>query len=172
MIDTRTLLLIGGALALASAVARPQESPPAQAPERSVVDRYDHIETGFPLEGAHEQVECQQCHRAGVFRGTPRLCSDCHNNVTAEGKGFRHIPTALQCSDCHTVQDWRLARFDHAGFDFGCMRCHNNFTAPGKLPDHPPTSNVCEDCHTTVHWDLRIPRDRRPGGSLGGSIMR
>lgn len=161
MIAARSLFLIGLVSAIASAIAQPIGPVVAlqeRAPERSVVDRYDHFETGFPLEGAHERVDCQECHRGGVFRGTPRLCSDCHNNMIAEGKGFRHIPTAVQCSDCHTVRDWRLARFDHAGFDSGCLRCHNNFTAPGKVAGHPPTNNVCEDCHTTVHWHLRLPR--------------
>jgi hypothetical protein len=130
---------------------------------KRVVDRFDHFETGFPLEGAHETVECQQCHRAGVFRGTPRRCESCHNNVVAEGKTQLHIPTSLDCASCHTVQDWRLSRFDHTGFDSGCLRCHNNLTAPGKTPGHPITGNVCEDCHTTVHWPLLLPQ---PGSAL------
>ena len=54
--------------------------------DKRVVDRFDHFETGFPLEGAHETVECQQCHRAGVFRGTPRRCESCHNNVVDRGQ--------------------------------------------------------------------------------------
>lgn len=151
MTVTRVILFLALCL-FAAAAAWPQESE-----ERRVVDRFDHYQTGFALEGAHERVECQQCHRRGVFRGTSRRCVDCHNNIAAEGMGFRHIPTPLECSDCHTVQDWRLARFDHTGFDSGCVRCHNNFTAPGKTPNHPVTSNVCEDCHSTIHWPLLLP---------------
>lgn len=143
----------------AAAISSPQEavSPPRDSERPRIVDRFDHFETGFALDGAHATVECQECHRGGVFRGTPRTCENCHNNIVAEGKPFRHIPTSLQCSACHTEQDWRLARFDHAGFDFGCARCHNNFTAPGMTAGHPPTGRVCEDCHTTVHWDLFLP---------------
>ncbi len=133
--------------------------------EKRVIDRFDHFETGFPLEGAHEAVNCQQCHRAGVFRGTSRRCENCHNNFVAEGKGQLHIPTSLDCATCHTVQDWRLSRFDHTGFDSGCQRCHNNLTAPGKTLGHPITSNACEDCHTTVHWPLLLPAPALPSNS-------
>jgi hypothetical protein len=146
------LTALSAILALAGAVSSPDEEKAAR-----IVDRFDHFETGFALDGAHVQVGCQECHRGGVFRGTPRTCETCHNNIIAEGKPFRHIPTPLQCSSCHTEQDWRLSRFDHAGFDMGCARCHNNFTAPGMTPGHPPTGPVCEDCHTTVHWDLFLP---------------
>ncbi|WP_284052291.1 hypothetical protein [Stakelama marina] len=126
-------------------------------PQQGIVDAIDHYRTGFPLEGGHERVPCESCHRNGVFKGTPRRCEDCHNNIRAEGKGFRHIPTSLGCEQCHSVQEWRLSRFDHTDITSGCFRCHNNFTAPGKTLTHPPTSNVCEDCHGTVHWPRLLP---------------
>ncbi|WP_010162401.1 MULTISPECIES: hypothetical protein [unclassified Sphingomonas] len=130
----------------------------AQGPGgHGIVDRLDHYATGFPLEGGHERVACEDCHRGGVFKGTPRRCGDCHNGVLAEARGPRHIPTALSCDSCHSVQDWRLSRFDHSDVLAGCVRCHNNFTAPGKTATHPATSNICEDCHDTVHWKLLLP---------------
>jgi hypothetical protein len=136
---------------LSIAVAAPQATP------HGIVDRLDHYATGFPLEGGHERIACESCHRGGVFKGTPRTCAGCHNTILAEGLGPRHIPTALSCDTCHSVQDWRLSRFDHTDVLVGCVRCHNNFTAPGKTATHPATSNTCEECHDTVHWKLLLP---------------
>lgn len=144
-------------LFVAAAVAMLTIAASGTEHRRGVVDRLDHYSTGFPLEGAHQKVSCEDCHRNGVFQGTPRRCESCHNTVLAEGKGVRHIPTALSCETCHTVQEWRLSRFDHTDLDAGCVRCHNNFTAPGKNLAHPMTNNVCEDCHGTVHWRLLLP---------------
>jgi hypothetical protein len=132
------------------------------APNR-IVDRYDHISTGFVLDGRHAELACDTCHGGAVFRGTQRTCSACHNNVRAEGKPVRHIPTANQCTTCHTTKDWLTARFDHTGVVTNCVSCHNNYNAPGKTPDHRNTSNTCSNCHRTHHWNSLIPRPERPG---------
>jgi hypothetical protein len=145
------LLVLSTFLILAGFAARAAEH------RHGIVDRLDHYATGFPLEGGHEKVACEDCHRNAVFKGTPRTCDNCHNSVLAEGKGPRHIPTAQRCAICHSDQEWRLSRLDHTGLTAGCVRCHNNFTAPGKSRAHPLTSNVCEDCHDTVHWRLLLP---------------
>ena len=127
-----------------------------QAPDL-VVDKYDHFATGFPLTGRHEEVACDSCHSEAMFKGTPRTCAGCHNNVRAEGKSFRHIPTFGGCETCHTTRDWLTARFDHSGVTTNCVSCHNNFLAPGKTADHPATDNRCESCHLPTHWDQLRP---------------
>ena len=40
-----------------------------QAPNR-VVDRYDHISTGFVLDGRHAEVACDSCHVGARFKGS------------------------------------------------------------------------------------------------------
>jgi len=54
---------------------------------------FDHSKTSYPLEGAHVQVRCAQCHNetkeiAGrvtrVYHGTPSTCSACHGSATLE----------------------------------------------------------------------------------------
>jgi hypothetical protein len=126
---------------------------------QGVVDAFDHVRTGFLLEGKHASIACESCHSSPNFAAVPRTCSECHNGLLAEGMGFRHIPTSIPCDQCHTPLDWRTSRFDHTSVVAGCVRCHNNFLAPGKTLNHPITDEVCETCHNTVHWNqiLRAP---------------
>ncbi|MFQ5408555.1 MAG: hypothetical protein ACE5FI_09075, partial [Anaerolineales bacterium] len=42
--------------------------------ERATID---HSQTGFPLESAHADVACEQCHVDQVFAGTPTDCVGC-----------------------------------------------------------------------------------------------
>jgi hypothetical protein len=139
--------------ALATFAAGFREQPP-----NTIIDRYDHIATGFVLDGRHAEIACDTCHLDAVFQGTPRTCAACHNNIRAVGKTFRHIPTTDQCETCHTTKDWLTARFDHTGVVANCVSCHNNFLAPGKTPDHPRTSNNCARCHRSTHWDDLLRR--------------
>jgi hypothetical protein len=134
---------------------------------QGIVDRFDHYRTGYPLEGRHGEVRCESCHADGIFKGTPRSCALCHNNLRAEGKGFRHIPTSGSCELCHTPLDWRTSRFDHTNVWAGCVRCHDNFLAPGKNAAHPPTDNVCENCHNAIHWNQILPNAPAALGAAG-----
>jgi hypothetical protein len=77
------------------------------------------------------------------------FCIICHNGTQASGKPAGHIPTVLECGDCHTTMSWLGADFDHTGIRTGCVSCHNGVKAVGKQGGHMPTSNLCENCHTT-----------------------
>jgi hypothetical protein len=62
--------------------------------------RFDHnASTDFPLEGAHVEVACDDCHRQSL-------------------EAIRKIGS--QCGDCHRADDVHNGRF---GFD--CERCHS-----------------------------------------------
>jgi hypothetical protein len=140
------VLALGLAAAALSIVQRLSEA-------QGIVDRFDHVRTGFELVGQHASIPCESCHTTSDFSAAPRGCSQCHNGLLGEGKGFRHIPTSDPCGQCHTALDWRTSRFDHTNVSLGCVRCHNNFLAPGKTLNHPVTTEVCETCHNTVHWN-------------------
>ena len=61
---------------------------------------YDHFVHGFDLEGAHEVLDCADCHKGGIFQGTPRQCSICHdgsNLYSESGPPFDHIQTTSFC---------------------------------------------------------------------------
>ena len=116
---------------------------------------FDHLQSGFPLIGAHRRIPCESCHAGGAFEGTPTDCRTCHGNtgsLALTGKPANHIQTSSPCEDCHSTIAWSPARFDHTGVTAACSTCHNGTTATGKSATHLPTANSCDDCHTTAAW--------------------
>jgi hypothetical protein len=124
--------------------------------------KFDHLTTGFPLDGRHLNLRCEQCHLNGVFEGTPRQCQLCHvqgNTRSAVFQPANHIPTtalatmSADCSSCHTTNTFEGAHFAHSNVTPGtCAQCHNNINAVGKNPGHVATSAPCDQCHTTVSF--------------------
>ena len=118
--------------------------------------KFDHFSTGYPLEGSHRNVDCQRCHVAGIFRGTPRQCDSCHARaglVKATPMPMDHILSTPQCQDCHRETTWNpVRRVDHSQVIGGCSSCHNGVVAAGKNVSHVQSSAVCEDCHRTTAW--------------------
>jgi hypothetical protein len=100
---------------------------------------FDHT-TVFPLEGAHVDLECRDCHGDGVYRGLPPDCVACHDEPDVHLGQF-----GTDCAACHTSQAWTPARLlqhafplDHGSpSEVDCQVCH-------------PTNYVtytCYDCH-------------------------
>ncbi len=131
--------------------------------------KFDHDETEFPLEGAHEAVACRLCHADEKFEGTPTGCATCHVQDDVHRGSF-----GLHCADCHEVREWKQVHFDHnRDTDFrltgahrstACTACHT-----GHLFDDPVARNClgchraddvhrgrngekCADCHGTQSW--------------------
>lgn len=117
---------------------------------------FDHLQTGFGLEGSHAFVPCQSCHIDGQFAGTPRNCISCHSlsgRINATPKPIDHIPTTDQCDACHSPTLWPdVARVDHMHVTGPCIMCHNNQQVYGQHPNHIPTLNHCSDCHSELSW--------------------
>jgi hypothetical protein len=89
---------------------------------------FDHAQTGFPLTGAHLQVECTQCHVNNVFKGTPTQCSSCHDEPAYHAGLF-----GTDCVSCHTTDAWSPARFN------------GPHTFPINHGERGPSS--CQTCH-------------------------
>lgn len=110
--------------------------------------KFDHArETGFALEGAHTQLECQDCHRSGNLHDKlPKYCAGCHQGQDAHAGRF-----ATECDHCHGTQKWKPVEFDHtrdghwelAGLH-AKVDCHACHTAP--LSAHK-LSTECVSCH-------------------------
>lgn len=117
---------------------------------------FDHLSTGFPLDGAHADTECSLCHVRGIFKGTPSECGLCHgqgSRMSGTTKPADHIQTLNMCGDCHSERVWTpLVRFNHDDVIGSCASCHNGTTAEGKTPNHIASGNSCDDCHTTNAW--------------------
>jgi len=124
---------------------------------------FDHSVTGFPLSGAHENLDCVVCHTGGVFSELPTNCEDCHDNFFAPGKSVSHIPTTQSCAACHTTVGFGLfaaASFDHSLFiGTACISCHDGVAATGKSSSHIKSSDACETCHSVLAWSPVIGFD-------------
>jgi hypothetical protein len=125
-------------------------SPPASAVQRTL---FDHLTTGYELQGAHRDLSCEYCHMQGVFKGTPRTCVGCHSigsRVNSTPRPVTHISTTDNCALCHSLYNFApLVRMDHTAARGSCFSCHNGIKAMGKNPGHVPSDNNCDACHTT-----------------------
>lgn len=146
---------------------------------------FDHaaLAQGFQLVGAHGALQCAACHIAptGALRFTvtnQNDCVGCHQaqfNSAHSGTGF-----PATCADCHNVNRWTDATFDHSQLGFSllgahaqlqCSSCHVQpgnalkFTPSGQndcVACHQADYNrvhsgsgfatTCTDCHTVNNW--------------------
>jgi hypothetical protein len=118
---------------------------------------FNHLKTGFPLTGAHINVDCETCHVGGVFKGTPTNCVGCHSagrRVVAPFKPANHLITNAPCESCHTnTVSFLGARFNHIGVQpNACTTCHNGNMGPGKPSGHVATIASCDTCHRSSSW--------------------
>ncbi|MEZ4892892.1 MAG: hypothetical protein R2778_07720 [Saprospiraceae bacterium] len=121
-------------------------------PNGSADDAFDHNNTGFPLTGAHTQVNCLECHANG-YAGTPTKCSSCHVNDFNQTVNPNHLAAniPMECDMCHTTDPgWSPATFPihndyyvlngaHVPIANDCAACHNG--------DYNNTPNTCNGCH-------------------------
>lgn len=112
-----------------------------------------HINTGA--------INCESCHTTSNFTTahmnhsavSGQTCGSCHGaNPKAEGKPTNHIPTELDCIDCHkgAGTSWN-ATWTHQGVQPGtCSTCHEGSTgeADNKPSNHIPTIESCDSCHS------------------------
>jgi len=141
----------------------------------------------FPLMGAHAALDCEACHKGaavGQFMGLSIQCYSCHARDYQQATNPNHLagkfPTT--CEQCHGVDNWFNAKFDHAAVGFPltgahatlqCVQCHvnNNYNLTSAntvcvschLNDYntavSPVNHVqagfpttCETCHDTLAW--------------------
>ncbi len=118
---------------------------------------FDHLTSGFELEGVHRDLPCESCHLNAVFYGTPRDCGSCHTSgsqFNATPKTTTHIPSTNNCAACHNTISFRPSfHFDHAEVLGSCVTCHNGTFAQGEGPTHPQTSRNCAACHGVMTWN-------------------
>jgi hypothetical protein len=140
----------------------------------------------FPLLGAHASLDCSSCHTGaatGQFQGLSTQCYSCHAKDYQQAAAPNHVTArfSTNCEQCHGMNNWLGANFDHAAYGFPltnghsipprqCTDCHvgGNFNLTTTacvschLKDFQGTSNpnhvsahfaqTCEQCHTTIAW--------------------
>ena len=143
----------------------------------------DH-QNRFPLIGAHALAQCEECHMgaaSGQFKGLSTDCYSCHSKQYATPVlDHRALSFPLTCNNCHSMDSWLGAKFDHLKFTgfaltgmhsrLDCASCHlhgqfkgtpaNCFACHSK--EYNATSNPnhvqagfpqdCGMCHSTTNW--------------------
>ncbi|MCB2224996.1 MAG: cytochrome c3 family protein [Actinobacteria bacterium] len=107
-----------------------------------VPSTFDHDAAAFPLDGAHAEALCEDCHADRAYRGTPADCYSCHGQDDAHDGRF-----GADCGLCHTTTGWEPAVFDHASVTTACVSCH--------LADDAHDGRFgaeCAACHSTGAW--------------------
>lgn len=99
---------------------------------------FDHNLSRFPLDGAHVNVECAECHKDNVYKGTPVECAACH----ADPAYHLGLFPGQACSQCHTTAAWRPAPYN------------GPHTFPMNHGQENNRLNTCADCHqpTLAQW--------------------
>jgi hypothetical protein len=124
----------------------------------------------WPLLGVHAQTKCAGCHgeqkkgaEPAAYRGIPRECEGCHDDLHA-GQ-FRQTQPLKACKSCHDATTFAMAKtFDHKSTGWPldgkhaplqCDKCH----APQTLRDGTTTVRwrlgyqQCKDCHANPHQE-------------------
>ncbi len=149
------------------------------------IERFDHGQLGFLLQGVHVTLQCAQCHpqadAAVLTPGKPRFaglsqdCATCHRDPHA-GRMQR------ACADCHGQSQpfLNVAEFNH-GASFAsrgaharaaCTACHapdspRSVEALGG--EHPPVeARACIDCHASPHSAGFVQRIASANAVLAG----
>ena len=140
---------------------------------------FKHKQDDFQMQGAHADVKCESCHKAGLFEHKSNMCSNCHQDYHAGELGE-------DCTRCHTYQSWQTIVFDHNTSQFvlreqhlsvQCDECHKNSVFVGTpetckaCHDDPHDSRLgtqCQDCHSEDSW-LNVQPHRPSGFVLLGN---
>ncbi len=127
-------------------------------------------DTEFLLEGKHAQLACNNCHSDDPFQDEMKTtCIACHLDDD-EHDGHNGV----ECTDCHSNDDWGQTRFDHdrdteyqlrgSHREVVCNDCHIEpifevalltTCDTCHLDDQPHRGTLgtqCESCHSEVNW--------------------
>jgi hypothetical protein len=140
--------------------------------------KFDHKkETGFALDGVHDRIACNDCHRSGNLKDKlPRECFGCH-----QGQDSHAGRLGKECGKCHGNEKWKPATFDHSRDTtwpllgkhkkVPCHTCHTAPVAVQKLGTdciscHRPSDvhagklgKHCDECHTPQGWRSSVSFD-------------
>lgn len=129
---------------------------------------FKHSRTKFPLNGAHQKVDCKICHPAELRSGQSfqkfagldfKTCASCHQDPHRGVYG-------KQCQSCHNESDFHKitpnSGFNHSitGYvlegkhkQIDCKKCHDNRNNPQKLFQefNMISPIVCKSCHEDPH---------------------
>ena len=132
---------------------------------------FSHSKTKFVLEGKHQNVSCEKCHKIEQRNGQKfqqfsgiefATCTNCHVDIHQNKFGN-------DCLKCHTVYSFHevknLGSFNHEKTDYplrgkhvyvDCKQCHKTSVT------QPVKHNRCSDCHSDYHQKQFVKNGKSP----------
>ncbi|MCB9331952.1 MAG: cytochrome c family protein [Lewinellaceae bacterium] len=131
-------------------------------------NKFNHDLAGFKLTGAHQRIDCRQCHkpdfvddrelkkRTDTYLGLNTDCIACHED-------YHQKTLSSDCAKCHTTTAFAPAsKFDHSKADFplrgqhklvDCKSCHKDEVRNGKVFKQFTglSFSNCNSCHNDPH---------------------
>jgi hypothetical protein len=141
--------------------------------------RFDHGKTKFPLRRAHAdaRVQCESCHVAQRYKGTPQDCVACHREDDMK-KGHKGN-FGSRCEKCHEDSAWKTPTFRHdrdTAYPLvnrhrlvKCENCHRAPLFGEKLATRCVACHRGDDVHKTTLGD-RCDKCHSPRGWKGTSF--
>ncbi len=126
---------------------------------------FSHSKTEFPLEGAHQVLDCKQCHTSLVFAQASSDCVSCHTDMHEQTVGD-------DCKRCHDSDSWTIDRIPelHERNGFPLIGAHDQLTC---VECHQSASNLrfnrigneCVNCHRQDYENTQNPDHSAAGYS-------
>jgi len=131
-----------------------------------------HEQNGFPLQGTHRVISCNDCHTAGnalAFAPIGNECIDCHREdyLTTSEPNHAEVGFSLDCIECHNTDatDWSAGGDFHLFFPLtgnhdmaDCNACHTS-------PPYSAISAECSSCHLDDYTGTIHPNHSTAGYS-------
>ncbi len=135
---------------------------------------FNHNLTAFPLTGAHNNVNCLQCHTNGNYTNISTDCVSCHLKDYQSTNAPNHAAASFpqSCQLCHTTTDWTSATFNHNTTRFpltgahaatACAQCHSS-------GQYATLSTACNNCHLKDYQAATNPNHTAAGFPLDCSV--
>jgi len=128
-----------------------------------------HLQSRFPLLGAHRQADCFDCHRSSSrlqFEPIDIECMSCHMDDFQGTTSPNHVSEGFltNCTECHSASsaNWNTTTINHdffpltAGHAIGCTECH----VTGK---YGKLSSECNSCHQENYTTSQLPSHTAAG---------
>ncbi len=127
-----------------------------------VGQNFNHITTGFELDGTHGELNCSRCHAGTTpaekhdFGAISNECSSCHEDIHNDQWG-------KDCERCHESDSWTLStqQQNHDLTNFPLRGPHRNLSCESCHVNNPATSSTlpldCAGCHSTDYTGTTNP---------------
>ncbi|MCF8413574.1 MAG: hypothetical protein K9G44_09180, partial [Melioribacteraceae bacterium] len=129
---------------------------------------FDHASTGFPIDGAHVENSCNDCHATG-YTNTSSDCVSCHSSEYTSTTNPNHqtLSFSQTCDECHTTQQgWSPAIMSNHSDFYSLTGAHNTIASDcNSCHEGNYTSNKseCNDCHSADYQATSNPNHQTAG---------